>query len=316
MCLILLLFVIWFIRKLIWRVIIICVVLFLLFLIWRWISPSTADNVLNWLQDLPVRATNFVNTDILNKDIVLPLHNPVKSAVENVKESVDNAVDAVDEVVDDVDSTIDELTDVSETAIEDNEWPRYSWLSKLFNDDKSDVNEEVIIDDINNKNSENDNGTTWAKQFVEKRHEWVDLKLSENGEIIIETITSSWEKIIDKVAKVWNWSGDQSTNEEAKEIDKKESNKVETPKNDVKVTVTTKTVTTETKKADTTKKVDSTKEEENEIVYIKSNPKKEDKKTTTTTTTTKTTSATNEAPVKAIKGLTAAEVREANAIFN
>jgi hypothetical protein len=41
---------------------------------------------LNWLQDLPVRATNYVNTDILNKDIILPLHNPVDSVKETIEE--------------------------------------------------------------------------------------------------------------------------------------------------------------------------------------------------------------------------------------
>jgi len=62
------------------------VVLFLLFLIWRWISPSSADRLLYWLQDLPVITTNYVNKDILNKDIVLPLHNPVETVKEEIQE--------------------------------------------------------------------------------------------------------------------------------------------------------------------------------------------------------------------------------------
>ena len=293
LCLIVLLFVIWFIRKLIWRVIIICVVLFLLFIVWRWISPATADSVLNWLQDLPVRATNYVNTDILNKDIILPLHNPVDSVKETIEEWIDELTDGVDF------ETLESEWDV-EIAVEEEEGPRYSWLSKLFSSDKSDEADEVTVEENTSKNLDVDDGTTWvSKQFVENRHEWVDVKLSENGEIVIETITSSWEKIIDTVAKVW------STSEESK-VEVKEENKPE-----VKVTTIESTAKTE---KDETKKVEETtkKEESNEVVYLKSNPKNEETKTTTTKTTTEN----NVTPVKSVKGLTAEEVREANEIFN
>jgi hypothetical protein len=64
--------------------------LFLLFLIWRWISPSTADNLLYWFQNLPV------NTEILNKDIILPLHNGLNTVRENVEDELDEAVDTVE----------------------------------------------------------------------------------------------------------------------------------------------------------------------------------------------------------------------------
>lgn len=124
-----------------------------MFLIWRWISPSTADGLLNWFQDLPVKATNFVNTELLNKDIVLPLHNPVKDVVEDVK-------DSVDDVVDEVDSTIGELTDVPETAVKNEEGPRYSWLSKLFSSDETDENEDITVEEKNDENTEIEDGTT------------------------------------------------------------------------------------------------------------------------------------------------------------
>lgn len=61
-------------------------------------------------------------------------------------------------------------------------------------------------------------------------------------------------------------------------------------------------------------KVEETKnadKDENEVVYIKSNPKKDENTTTTKTTTDATTT-----PVKSVRGLTAAEVREANELFN
>ena len=292
---IVLLFVIWFIRKIIWRVVIICVVLFLLFIVWRWISPATADGVLNWLQDLPVRATNYVNTDILNKDIILPLHNPVDSVKETIEEWIDELTDGVDF------ETLESEWDV-EIAVEEEEGPRYSWLSKLFSSDKSDEGDEVTVDDETSKISVDEDGTTsGSKQFVENRHEWVDVKLSDDGSIVIETITSSGEKIVDTVAKVW------STSEESK-VEVKEEKKPE-----MKVTTTWSTTKVDNKKVEKTSK----KEEANEVVYLKSNPKKEETKTTTTTKTkTTTTTDSKAAPVKAVKGLTAAEVREANEIFN
>ena len=268
LCLIVLLFVIWFIRKLIWRVIIICVVLFLLFIVWRWISPATADSVLNWLQDLPVRATNYVNTDILNKDIILPLHNPVDSVKETIEEWIDELTDGVDF------ETLESEWDV-EIAVEEEEGPRYSWLSKLFSSDKSDEGDKVTVDEDTSKNSVDEDGTTSdPKQFVENRHEWVDVKLSDDGSIVIETITSSGEKIVDTVAKVW------STSEESK-VEVKEEKKPE-----MKVTTTWST-----------------------IEDVKKKPVGQTTKTTTTTDS-------KAAPVKAVKGLTADEVREANEIFN
>lgn len=294
-CLIVLLFVIWFIRKIIWRVVIICVVLFLLFIVWRWISPSTADGVWHWLQDLPVRATNYVNTDILNKDIILPLHNPVDSVKETIEEWIDELKEGVD--VDVLDSEWD-----VEIAVEEEQGPRYSWLSKLFGGDKSDEGDKVTVEEDTSKNSVDEDGTTSdPKQFVENRHEWVDVKLSDDGSIVIETITSSGEKIVDTVAKVW------STSEESK-VEVKEEKKPE-------MKVTTTWSTTKVEKVDN-KKVEKTskKEEANEVVYLKSNPKKQETKTTTTTKATTTDS--KAAPVKAVRGLTAEEVREANEIFN
>ena len=294
-CLIVLLFVIWFIRKIIWRVVIICVVLFLLFIVWRWISPSTADGVWHWLQDLPVRATNYVNTDILNKDIILPLHNPVDSVKETIEEWIDELKEGVD--VDVLDSEWD-----VEIAVEEEQGPRYSWLSKLFGGDESAEGDEVTVDGETSEIIDNEDGSTWvSKQFVEKRHEWVDVKLSENGEIVIETITSSGEKVIDTVAKVW------STSEESS-VEVKEENKPE-------MKVTTIESTAKPEKVTTKKDVKvKEKEEANEVVYLKSNPKKQETKTTTTTKATTTDS--KAAPVKAVRGLTAEEVREANEIFN
>lgn len=278
-------------------------VLFLLFLIWRWISPSSADRLLYWLQDLPVNTTNYVNKDILNKDIVLPLHNPVETVKEEIQEWVEDLKEGVSF------ESLDAEWNV-EMAVEEEEGPRYSWLSKLFKGDKTSEDEQVTVEVNESENNEIEDETTWeVKQFVEKRHEWVDVRLSENGEIVIETITSSGEKIIDTVAKVWNWSWDQSKNE----VKKEETIKVTTwtsQKNEKPVKVEAKTKTWE-------KVVESTKKEENEVVYLKSNPKNTE---TTTSKTTKSNTATKSdstiAPVKAVRWLTAEEVREANAIFN
>ena len=303
--LIVLLYVIWFIRRFIWRVIIICVVLGLLLLIWRWISPSTADWFLRWIQDLPVRAPNYVNTDILNKDIILPLHNPVETVSDKIEEWIDALSGEVSS------ETLDSEWNV-EITVKEEEKPRYSWLSKLFKDDEAAEGEQVVVETIDDENIENSNETTWgAKQFVEKRHEGVDVRLSENWEVIIETITSDWEKIVDSVAKVWNWSWDTSKKEEVKETEKEVVKKVE------KVTTTT-WATEKTEKKETTVKTGTKasektkKEEENEVVYLKSNPKNTSKTTTTKTTTTDA----KITPVKAVRWLTAAEVREANEIFN
>ena len=282
-------------------------VLFLLFLIWRWISPSSADRLLYWLQDLPVNTTNYVNKDILNKDIVLPLHNPVETVKEEIQEWVEDLKEGVSF------ESLDAEWNV-EMAVEEEEGPRYSWLSKLFKGDKTSKDEQVTVEVNESENNEIEDETTWeVKQFVEKRHEWVDVRLSENGEIVIETITSSGEKIIDTVAKVWNWSWDQSKNEDKKEVKNEETTKVTTwtaQKNEKPVKVESKTKTWE-------KVVESTKKEENEVVYLKSNPKNSE---TTTSKTTKSNTATKSdstiAPVKAVRWLTAEEVREANAIFN
>jgi len=283
------------------------VVLFLLFLIWRWISPSSADRLLYWLQDLPVNTTNYVNKDILNKDIVLPLHNPVETVKEGIQEWVEDLKEGVSFESLDADWNV-------EMAVEEEEGPRYSWLSKLFKRDKTSEDKQVTVEVNESENNEIEDETTWeVKQFVEKRHEWVDVRLSENGEIVIETITSSGEKIIDTVAKVWNWSWDQSKNEDKKEVKNEETTKVTTwtsQKNEKPVKVESKTKTWE-------KVVESTKKEENEVVYLKSNPKNTE---TTTSKTTKSNTATKSdstiAPVKAVRWLTAEEVREANAIFN
>ena len=282
-------------------------VLFLLFLIWRWISPSSADRLLYWLQDLPVNTTNYVNKDILNKDIVLPLHNPVETVKEEIQEWVEDLKEGVSF------GSLDAEWNV-EMAVEEEEGPRYSWLSKLFKGDKTSEDKQVTVEVNESENNEIEDETTWeVKQFVEKRHEWVDVRLSENGEIVIETITSSGEKIIDTVAKVWNWSWDQSKNEDKKEVKNEETTKVTTwtaQKNEKPVKVESKTKTWE-------KVVESTKKEENEVVYLKSNPKNTE---TTTSKTTKSNTATKSdstiAPVKAVRWLTAEEVREANAIFN
>ena len=282
-------------------------VLFLLFLIWRWISPSSADRLLYWLQDLPVNTTNYVNKDILNKDIVLPLHNPVETVKEGIQEWVEDLKEGVSFESLDADWNV-------EMAVEEEEGPRYSWLSKLFKRDKTSEDKQVTVEVNESENNEIEDETTWeVKQFVEKRHEWVDVRLSENGEIVIETITSSGEKIIDTVAKVWNWSWDQSKNEDKKEVKNEETTKVTTwtsQKNEKPVKVESKTKTWE-------KVVESTKKEENEVVYLKSNPKNTE---TTTSKTTKSNTATKSdstiAPVKAVRWLTAEEVREANAIFN
>jgi hypothetical protein len=84
--------------------------------------------------------------------------------------------------------------------------------------------------------------------------------------------------------------------------------------------VTTIESTAKPEKVTTKKDVEvKEKEEANEVVYLKSNPKKQETKTTTTTTTTTTKATTTDskaAPVKAVRGLTAEEVREANEIFN
>lgn len=248
------------------------------------------------MQDLPVRATNYVNTEILNKDIILPLHNPVETVTDKIEEWIDALSGEVSS------ETLDSEWNVKITVKEE-EKPRYSWLSKLFKDEESVEGEQVNVDVIDDENIENSNETTWgAKQFVEKRHEGVDVRLSENWEVIIETVTSDWETIVDSVAKVWNWSWDTSKKEEVKVVEKVTTTWA-TEKTEKKET----TVKTGTKASEKTKK-----EEENEVVYLKSNPKNTSKTTTTKTTTTDA----KITPVKAVRWLTAAEVIEANEIFN
>ena len=256
------------------------------------------------MQDLPVRATNYVNTEILNKDIILPLHNPVETVSDKIEEWIDALSGEVSS------GTLDSEWNV-EITVKEEEKPRYSWLSKLFKDDKAVEGEQVVVEAVDDQNVENSDETTWGvKQFVEKRHEGVDVRLSENWEVIIETITSDWEKIVDSVAKVWNWSWDTSKKEEVKETEKEVVKKVEK--------VTTTWATEKTEKKETTVKTGTKasektkKEEENEVVYLKSNPKNTSKITTTKTTTTDA----KITPVKAVRWLTAAEVREANEIFN
>ena len=284
-CLVILLFIIWWIRRFIWRVIIICVVLFLLVLVWRWISPNTVDSVLWWFQDLPVRATNYVNTEILNKDIVLPLHNQVTSIKDEISDSVEEGIGELTEVIDTGEIVVDK------TPVKDNEEPRYSWFAKFFKDDETSVDEEVIVEEDNEEIHAKDDEGKEPKKFVENRQqESIELKFWENWEIVVETTTRSWEKIVDKVAQV----GSETSNGTGKEEVKKETKKEVKENSGSKVE--------ETKKAD---------EEENEVVYIKSNPKKTENTTTTKTTTDATTT-----PVKSVRGLTAAEVREANELFN
>ena len=282
-CLIILLFIIWWIKRFIWRVIIICVVLFLVVIVWRWISPNTVDSVLWWFQDLPVRATNYVNTEILNKDIVLPLHNQVTSIKDEISDSVEEGIGELTEVIDAGEIVVDE------TPVKDNEEPRYSWFAKFFKDDETPVHEEVIVDEDDEEIHAKDGEGKEAKKFVENRQqESIELKFWENWEIVVETTTRSWEKIVDKVAQV----GSETSGTWKEEV-KKETKK--------EVKENTGSKVKETKKED---------KEENEVVYIKSNPKKVETQTTKTTTEVTTT------PVKSVKGLTAAEVREANELFN
>lgn len=303
--LIVLLFLIWFIRRLIWRVIIICVVLFLLFLLWRWIHPSSANATWRWISNIPVNATNFVNHDLLNKDIVLPLYNPI----ESVKDTITDAVD-IDILPDDVDIDIDVTDD--KVVDSDEEEPRYSWFSKFFNSDNDGEkkSDDKKIDDLIDVEIDNSEVSTGSKQFVENRQqESVELKLSDNWEIIVETTTTGWEKIIDTVVKVWS--------------DKGSSNDVE----DVVKTWDTKTTkvekTTEVEKSKKVEKQDAvtwsktaTSEKENDVVYIQSNPKKVETSTNKSTTTKTSSTTTETTSYKAVKGLTADEVREANEIFN
>ena len=212
-CLIALLFVIWILRRIIWRVVIICIVLFLIVIIWRWISPNIIDSVLSWFYDLPVRATNYVNTEILNKDIILPL-NTVASSVDEIKDNID---DTIDEVT----TEIDETVDIVEETVEE---PQYSWFARLLRNDESNIEEDAGVVE-----------STWeSKKFVENRQqESVELKLSENWEVIVETITRSWDKIVDRVAKVWNWNIEEENNDVevvVKEKNEKENNKNEDSK--------------------------------------------------------------------------------------
>jgi isopentenyl diphosphate isomerase/L-lactate dehydrogenase-like FMN-dependent dehydrogenase len=55
-----------------------------LFFIIKWIFPSTADSILTWAKTVPVKATNWHNTAVLNKDIVLPLE---KTDISDEKDS-------------------------------------------------------------------------------------------------------------------------------------------------------------------------------------------------------------------------------------
>lgn len=253
-------------------------------LVWRWISPNTVDSVLWWFQDLPVRATNYVNTEILNKDIVLPLHNQVTSIKDEISDSVEEATNELPEVID------DEIV-VDKTPVKDNEEPRYSWFAKFFKDDETSVDEDVIVEEDNEEIHAKDDEGKDPKKFVENRQqESIELKFWENWEIVVETTTRSWEKIVDKVAQVGSDNANGTGTEEVKKESKKE------------VKENTGSKVKETKNAD---------KDENEVVYIKSNPKKDENTTTTKTTTDATTT-----PVKSVRGLTAAEVREANELFN
>ena len=242
----------------------------------------------------------------MNKDIVLPLYNPIQSVKDTLSDAVDIDVDldldsididAVDFDSEDLDIDIDIENELTGDLNEDE--PRYSWFSKLFNSDKDDVKEsddkevDVLID----------SETTTGKKFVENRQqESVELKFSENWEIIVETTTTGWEKIIDTVVKVWSEKG--STKDDDADV---------------------KTWSTSLVKEDKTTKVDkpavttwskvNTWKEENEIVYLPSNPKKVET-TTKATSTSKTSTTSQITSYKPVKWLTADEVREANEIFN
>lgn len=122
------LIVIWIVKKFIWRIIIILICLFVLFFIIKWIFPSAADSILTWAKTVPVKATNWLNTAVLNKDIVLPLE---KTDISDEKDS------------DKIEKT--DLDNIEVVDIDKKEEKKWSWFSRLFKK-KNKVEEEIDIE--------------------------------------------------------------------------------------------------------------------------------------------------------------------------
>ena len=296
MCFIALLIVLWIIKKIIWKVIIIAVCLAIIFFIFKLVAPASAQNVWNWVKDLPVKATNYVNTEILNKDIVLPIPSDI---TDSVSDGIENVKDIIPDVSIDTEDTTEKdvisIEDESEKITEEVDESRYSWFARLFkkNKDKEEVTlvepgieiDEPIIEVIEPTEENNEVTLTW-KIAEEKTWDSVEIKLT-SGAVVIETTNASWEKTIEEVVNF------NDKNQEEKKPEGK------------KVTGTTLTKTWAVK----TGVVETGTKEENEIVIIPSNPKnpenlkKDGEKATGSVITTK-------------WGLTSSEINEVRSIFN
>ena len=214
-CIIVILTIIWILRRFIGRVIILCITLVILFFVYKLIAPTSAANLLNWFKDVPAKATNFVNRELLNKDIIIPLSSDIRDNVyDSVSDSVsglvdgaesslkdvkDSITDSVDNIVDETKVSVDDIVDV-EIEEEQEDESRYSWFARLFK-----KNKKTEVQEEKSENSENIWGVeideleviTWV-EADEKNEDKVEIKLS-SGAVVIETINASWEKIVEEV---------------------------------------------------------------------------------------------------------------------
>lgn len=97
-----------------------------MFFIIKWIFPSTADSILTWAKTVPVKATNWLNTAVLNKDIVLPLEKT--------------------DISDEKDSDKIEKTDLDNVDIDKKEEKKWSWFSRIFKKKNKKVEEEIDLE--------------------------------------------------------------------------------------------------------------------------------------------------------------------------
>ena len=284
-----LLIILWELRKFIGRIIIVCVVLFVVFWIFKRIAPSSANTTWYWIKNIPVKTTNFVNKELLNKDIVIPLSDGISNTVDTVSDAltdgVENAVDkvidnveiiddAVTNEVDEAEELIVDTTEISENteeeALQNDEEvdeSRYSWFARLFKKNKKqEVAEETstweTMQDVVAENVDDEEDTQEDK---------VEVKLS-SWAVVIETTNASWEKVVEEI-----------------------------------VTLTGKNV------SNTTWKVTTGANKEDTPVYLPSNPHNSKNSTGSKATTG---SSTGTVITTKRWGLTAAEIQEINTIFN
>lgn len=57
----------------------IIIFLFVLFFVYKWINPTGANALWNWIKTAPITSTNYINREILKKDIIIPLKNTTEN---------------------------------------------------------------------------------------------------------------------------------------------------------------------------------------------------------------------------------------------